>query len=174
MRVQYGKDVASHSGPESCEGTREGVSETLAGETGRSGIEPRNQKSRTPTLLSEAEGNTEQGVNRKSCEGPARSQTLYMPGSLSHGSWEVSIAPGVGTPGSTGKAHSRKPVTQAVEKSDSLIVPKKPSNKGVHPAVMAEGRGETKGNAERTPASRTRSRSSCASMGLDRVREAAR
>jgi len=174
MRVQYGKDVASLPGPEPCEGTREGVSETLAGETGRSGIEPRNQESRTPTLLSEAEGNTEQGANRKSCKGPARSQTLYMSGSLSHGSWEVSIAPRAEAPGSTGNAYGRKPVTRAVEKSDSLIVPKKPSNKGLHPAVMAEGRGEANGNAEQTPASRTRSRSSCASMGLERVREAAR
>jgi hypothetical protein len=43
----------------SCGGTREGVTEALAGETGRSGIEPRNQESGAPTLLSEAEGNTE-------------------------------------------------------------------------------------------------------------------
>jgi len=34
--------------------------------------------------------------------------------------------------------------------------------------------GEAKGNAERTPAPRTLSRNSCASMGLQRVREAAR
>lgn len=174
MKVQYGKEVANHSGPESCGGAREGVSETLTRETGRSGIEPRNQEFGTPTLLSEAEGNTEQGANRKSCDGPARSETLHMPGSLSHGSWEVSIAPGVGILGSTGKAYSRKPVTETVEKSDSLVVPKKPSNNGVNPAEMAEGRGEAKGNAEQTPASRTQSRISCASMGLERVREAAR
>jgi RNA-directed DNA polymerase len=174
MKVQYGKEVANHFGPESCEGAREGVSETLIGETGRSGIEPRNQEFGTPTLLSEAEGNTEQGANRKSCNGPARSETLHMSGSLSHGSWEVSIVPGTEIPGNTGKAHSRKPVRQAVEKSDSLIVPKKPSNNGASPAEMVEGRGEAKGNAEQTTASRTLSRSSCASMGLQRVREAAR
>lgn len=174
MKVQYGKEVANHSGPESCEGAREGAVETLTGETGRSGIEPRNQESGTPTLLSEAEGNTEQGANRKSCDGPARSKTLDMSGSLSRRSWEISIAPEANAPGSTGKAHSHKPVIQAVEKSDSLIVPKKPSNNGANPAEMVEGRGEAKGNAERTPASRTQSRKSCASMGLLRVREAAR
>ena len=57
MKVQYGKDVASHSGPESCGGAREGAAEALTGETGGSAIEPRNQKSGTPTPLSDAEGN---------------------------------------------------------------------------------------------------------------------
>jgi hypothetical protein len=46
-----------------------------------------------PTLLSEAEGTTEHGVNRKSCFDPARSETLSTPGSLLHGSWEISSAP---------------------------------------------------------------------------------
>ena len=174
MKVQYGKEVASHSGPESCGGAREGASETLTGETGRSGIEPRNQDSGMPTLLSEAEGNTEQGANRKSCDGPARSETLHMPGSLLHGSWEISIAPGAQTPGSAGKASGREPVTKAVEKSDSPIVPGKPSNKGQCPAEVVEGRGEAKGNAEQTSASRTLSRTSYASTSLERVREAAR
>src|ERR1700722_11945876 len=86
MKVQYGKEMANHSGPESCGRTREGATEALTGETGRSGIEPRNQESGTPTLLSEAEGNTERGVNRKPCDGPARSKTLHMPGSLLRGS----------------------------------------------------------------------------------------
>jgi retron-type reverse transcriptase len=126
------------------------------------------------TLLSEAEGNTEQGANRKSCDGPARSKTLHMSGSLSRGSWEISIAPEAKSSGSTGKAYSRKPVRRAVEKSDSLVVPKKLSNNGANPAEMVEGRSEAKGNAEQTPASRTLSRNSCASMGLQRVREAAR
>ena len=40
MKVQHGKDLANHSGPESCGGAREGVAEALAGETGGSAIEP--------------------------------------------------------------------------------------------------------------------------------------
>ena len=79
MKVQYGKEVANHSGPESCGGAREGVAEALTGETGRPGIEPRNPKSGMPTLLSEAEGNMLQGVNRQSCDDPARSETLRTP-----------------------------------------------------------------------------------------------
>ena len=64
MKVQHGKDLASHSGPESCGGAREGVAEALAGETGGSAIEPRNPKSGTPTPLSDAEGNMNQGDTR--------------------------------------------------------------------------------------------------------------
>jgi RNA-directed DNA polymerase len=93
MKVRYRKDVANHSGPESCGGRREAVTEALTGETGRPAIEPRNQESGMPTLLSEAEGNTGHGVNRKSCSDPARSETLSMAGSLLHGSWEISSVP---------------------------------------------------------------------------------
>jgi len=64
--------------------------EALTGETGRPAIEPRNDQFGMPTLLSEAEGNTVHGVNRKSCPDPARSETLCMSGSLSYGSSEIS------------------------------------------------------------------------------------
>jgi RNA-directed DNA polymerase len=174
MKVQYGKDLASHSGPESCGGAREGAAEALTGETGGSAIEPRNQEIGTPTQLSDAEGNTGQGDQCESWDGPARSKTLHTPGSFLHRSWEISAAPGGTTPGNSGKAKRRKPEPQTVEKSDALIVPGKPSNKGVEPAEMVEGRSAAKGNAEQVPASRTQSRSSCASTGLERVRQAAR
>jgi hypothetical protein len=61
MKVQHGKDLASHSGPESCGGAREGAAEALTGETGGSAIEPRNPKSGTPTPLSDAEGEMKPG-----------------------------------------------------------------------------------------------------------------
>ena len=93
MKVRYRDEVANHSGPESCGGTREGADEALIGETDRPGIEPRNQESGRPTLLSETEGNTEQGDNRKSCDDPARSEAPSMSGSLLPRSWEVSSAP---------------------------------------------------------------------------------
>src|SRR6476660_91781 len=77
MKVQHGKDLANHSGPESCGGAREGVAEALAGETGGSAIEPRNQNSGSPTQLSDAEGKTDQGDRCESWDGPARSETLH-------------------------------------------------------------------------------------------------
>ena len=174
MKVQHGKDVASHSGPELCGGAREGAAEALTGETGRSAIEPRNQRFGTPTPLSDAEGKTSQGDTCESWGGPARSETLYTPGSFLHRSWEISAAPGATTPGNSGKAKCHTPEQPAVEKSDAFIVPGKPSNKGDDPAEMVEGRNAAKGNAEQAPAFRTQRRDSSASTGLERVREAAR
>ncbi len=174
MKDRYGGEVANHSGPKSCGGAREGAAEALTGETGRPGIEPRNQESGMPTLLCEAEGNTEQGANRKSCDDPARSETLSMPGSLLHRSWEISSAPASEGAGGVGKANSHNPAIHADEKSDTPILPKKPPNKGSDPAEAGEGRGVAKGNADKNPAPRTQSRSSRASMGLEGVRQAAR
>ena len=178
MKVQYGKDVASHSDPESCGAAREGGAEALAGETGGSAIEPRNQKSGTPTPLSDAEGKTNQGDSCESWGGPARSQTLHTPGSFLHRSWEISIVPSATTLGNSGKAKCHTPEQAAVEKSDAFVVPGKPSNKGTslveRPAEMVEGRSAAKGNTEQIPAPRTQSRNSRVSMGLEGVRKAAR
>jgi RNA-directed DNA polymerase len=127
-----------------------------------------------PTLLSEAEGNTEHGVNRKSCSDPARSQTLSMPGSLLHGSWEISSVPDAVVAGGVGKANCRNPVIDSDEKSDTPILPMKLPNKGDSPAEAVEGRGVAKGNADKTSVPRTQSRTSCASIGLESVREVAR
>jgi group II intron reverse transcriptase/maturase len=172
MKVRYRKEMANHSGPESCGSVREGETEALAGETGRPAIEPRNQESGMPTLLSEAEGHTGHGDNRKSCHDPARSKTLSMPGSLLNRNWEVSWVPAQA--GGTGKAPSRKPGIDAHEKSDTPIVPEKPLNKGEELAEGVEGRGVAKGNADPPPASRTQSRTLSASMGLEGLREKAR
>jgi len=174
MKVRYGKDVANHSGPESCRGAREGASEALTGETGRPGIEPRNLESGMPTLLSEAEGNTLQGANRQPCDDPARSETLRTPGSFLHRSWEVSSVSAPSGAGGAGKVESRNPAIHADEKSDTPILPEKPPNNRGNPAEVVEGRGVAKGNTDKTPAPRTQSRNSRASMGLEGVREAAR
>jgi len=92
MKVQYGKDIANHSGPESCGDACEGAAEALIGETGGSAIEPRNPKSGTPTQLSDAEGNMNQGDRCESWGSPARSETLHTPGSFLHRSWEIFAA----------------------------------------------------------------------------------
>jgi len=76
--------------------------------------------------------------------------------------------------GGTGKAKSRNPVVHAGEKSDTSVVPRKPPNNGGDPAEVVEGRGVAKGNVNKNPASRTQSRNSCASMGLEGVRVVAR
>ena len=126
------------------------------------------------TSLSEAEGNTVQGVNRKSCSDPTRPQNLSMSGSFLHRSWEISSATEASSTVGAGKADRREPAIYAGEKSDTPKVPEKLLNNGPSPAEAVEGRGVAKGNANQTPAPRTQSRSSCASMGLEGVRKAAR
>jgi group II intron reverse transcriptase/maturase len=148
--------------------------EALTGETDRPAIEPRNQNSGMPTLLSEAEGNMVYGDNRKSCADPARSETLRMSGSLLHGSSEISSVSDAIWSDGAGKVNDRNPAINVDEKSDTPIVPKKPSNKGMSPAEMVEGRGVAKGNADESPASRTQSWTHDASMGLEGIREAAK
>lgn len=143
--------MANHSGPESCGRYREVHVEALTGETDRPAIEPRNQDSGMPTLLSEAEGNMMHDDNRKSCIDPTRSETLCMPGSLSHGSSEISSVSGASWPDRAGKVNDRNPAIDADEKSDTPIVPKKLPNNGDNPAEAMEGRGVAKGNANESP-----------------------
>jgi RNA-directed DNA polymerase len=122
-----------------------------------------------PTPYVQAEGKTAAGVNRKSADDPARSKTLRMSGSLLHGTWEISSAPGGDRVG-WGRP-SRNPTIDADEKSDAPIVPRKRPNNGHCPAEAVEGRGVAKGNAGEAPTHRTQSRTRV-SMGLDGVREA--
>ena len=109
---------------------------------------------------------------------PARSKTLSMLGSDLHGSWEISAVPEPRGTGGTGKAQSHNPVVYADEKSDTSVVPEKPSNKSKspmgEPAEMVEERDVAKGNVSKNPAPRTPSRTKVASMGLEGVRIAAR
>src|ERR1700687_1638981 len=62
----------------------------------------------------------------------------------------------------------------ARKRATSDPTPRKPSNKGNQPAEMVEGRSAAKGNADQASAPRTQSRTSCASTGLEGVRQAAR
>lgn len=94
-----------------------------------------------------------------------------MPGSHLHRSWEISTVPDGSESGGAEKG-SRNSVIDAIEKSDAPVVPKKRPNKG-QPAEDVEERGAAKGNADESPARRTRSRES-ALTGLERVRGTAK
>ena len=112
-----------------------------------------------------------QDAIREFCGGSARSETLSMPGSCLHRSWEISAVP-VKLAGGAGKVNDRNPAINAVEKSDTPVIPMKPLNKG-QPAEAVEGRGVTEGNAGEPPAGRTQSRET-GSKRLDGIRQAAR
>ena len=128
MREPHRKDLASHSGPESCVGGGNSAGEALTGEnTGRE-IELRNHYSGMPTLCSEGEGATAGGADGEPPENPAESKALRMCGHSLHGKRESQAAPG-DTQGRSGRATSRKPDMYAARQSHGGIVPGKRSNK---------------------------------------------
>jgi hypothetical protein len=131
--------MANQSDPESCTVRCEAYGEALTGETSGPAIEPRNQESGMPMLLSKAEGHTGHGATRQSCSDPARSETLSTLGSLLYGSWEISSVPDACSSGGAGKAQSHNPAIDADEKSDTSVVPKKPPNKRGNSAEVVEG-----------------------------------
>lgn len=182
MKVRYRKGIANRPDPESCGGDREGAVEALTGESAGQPLSREIILSGAPTLLIEAEGNTDEGATRESSPGSTRSKTLSMRRSSLHRNWEISSVPAepttlVGATGGSGKADVRTPDVNAGEKSDACVVPMSAPNNGVAskpaPAEEREGRRAAKRNAEQSPAPRTQSRIR-ASMGLDGVREAAR
>ena len=75
MKARYRKGLANHPDPDSCGGAREGVVEALTGESAGQPLSREITQSGAPTLLSEAEGHTDEGATREPSKGPARSQT---------------------------------------------------------------------------------------------------
>ena len=176
MKEPYSEGIASHTGPESCVGVREDTDEALTGVHIGQVLSCEMETSGTPTLLSEAEGNTEGSDIRELSCGPAQSETLSMCGNSLHGNREI---PGISSPDGGGerlrKAGGRNLDMDVPGKSDGCIVPRKLPNKGGrYPSAEAvEGRRPTKGNTEQTAMARTQSRRTM-SPGLQRVRKVAR
>lgn len=181
VKVRYRRGIANRPDPESCAGVREDAVEALTGESAGQPLSREIILSGAPTLLIEAEGNTDGGAIRKSSAGSTRSKTLSMRRSSLYRNWEISSVPVEpmkldGATGGSGKADGRTPDIDADEKSDACVVPVNgPNNDAAPKAAPAEdleGRRAAKRNAEQSPAPRTQSRSR-ASMGLDGVREVA-
>ena len=89
MEVPYGEGAAIHTGPESCGGVCEGIVEALTGGCVGQVL------SREKLGLQDADGVNESGRQhsrlryRKRWTDPARSETLGMHRSLSHGNREI-------------------------------------------------------------------------------------
>ncbi len=176
MKESHGEGLATHTDPESCVDGRKAGGEALTGARTGQPLSCEIVLSGTPTLLTEAEGNTKGGDIREPSEGPAQSKTLRTCGNSLHGNREVPETPSPdGGGGRSGKAGSQMPDMHVSGKSDGCIVPGKPPNKGRGDlsAEAVEGRRPTKGNAGQAAAVRTQSRAA-ASIGLQRVRVAAR
>src|SRR5262249_12361714 len=145
MQESYGKGPASHPDPESCGSGRKTSAEAL---TGAHAGQPSNceiRPSGVPTLLREAEGNTDDGVTGEPLPDPAQSETLSMRGTSSHGNREIPAPSAGGAADRSGKGSPRKPDAHDAGKSDGRIVPRKPPNNDGPPtsAEAAEGRRPT-------------------------------
>lgn len=58
---------------------------------------------------------------------------------------------GAQAPGGVGKVKRRNPAVYVADKSDTSVVPEKPSNEGPGPAEMVEERDVAKGNTDTSP-----------------------
>ncbi len=156
MQVPHSKGVANRVVPESCGLHREVQLEALTGVRAGQPLSREIKQSGAPTLLSEAEGHTDEGATREPSKGPARSQTLSMHGNSLHRNWEISSVPAepvnvCGAAGGSGKANGHTPDIDADEKSDACVVPMNDPNNGAasKPASAEgpEGRRAAKSNA---------------------------
>ncbi|MCA1851004.1 MAG: hypothetical protein LC647_01005 [Beggiatoa sp.] len=80
MRTLYIEGVATHDGPESCVGVREGGGEALTGVRAGQLLSREIKEFGVPTSLSRTEGNIPGGVMRESPWNPTRSKNLCMYG----------------------------------------------------------------------------------------------
>ena len=78
MEELYVEGVATHDGPESCVGAREGAGEALTGARAGRAIEPRNHQFGVPTLSHEAEGNIAGGVIASCWRTPRGRRTWHV------------------------------------------------------------------------------------------------
>ena len=174
MKESHNEGPASHDGPESCAGAREGTGEALTG-VHMGGVLSRENK-RKQGADDVMSGGRQHAYGRKgeSISNPARSETSSTCGNSMRENREIPCLPFEGgTEGRVGKVDDRNPAMIEQGKSDNSIVPVKLPNEAGWPAEeAAEGRGLTKVNARQQNTRRTQSRESVPNA-LERIRRAA-
>ena len=93
MKEPHRKDLASHSGPESCTGGGNSAREALTGENTGQEMELRNHRSGVPTLLNEGEGHTGGDYDGEPPTDSAESKNQGMCGHSLRGNRESQAAP---------------------------------------------------------------------------------
>jgi RNA-directed DNA polymerase len=176
MKEPYGEGLATHTGPESCVVVRKGRREALTGVRTGWAIEPRNSgRSGAPTLSRSVEGNTGNLVSARGGRAP-RGQT-----DPTHVQIHLAREPGDPMSDPAARLGPRRESSGSTTpmdgrgKSDTPIVPKKPTNKdggAPPPAELVEGRGVAEGNRVRLSGFRTQCRVSLPSTP-NRIRWAA-
>ena len=171
MKKPYRKDLASHSGPESCRVTRERDVEALTGGSAGCAIELRNRPAgddRVDTTgqstPGDAQGRVSTGPDAVLDHRACSKLHAREPGELAYSQAE---------PGRSGKPMRHKPESEC-KQSDRCVVPTNSLNKARRcVAEGREGRRLPKGNVRETTEDRTQSRASSPDS-LERVRERAR
>ncbi len=176
MKEPYGEGLATHTGPESCVWQPRGCRRSVDRGTCGLGIEPRKDmhpRRRPCGTMGKA---TRAGAPWRAPDPALRGRrTPCTHGNSLHGNREISRPAILGMGWSaSGRPEGPKPMTHGREKSDSPIVPGKPTNKAGRPAAEpVEGRGGAKGNADLQSTHRTQRRASV-SQAQARVRTANR
>ena len=152
MKEPHRKGVANRSNPESCAGDGNIAGEALTGAHAGQPSSSEITSIGVPTLFPEGEGHTANSVQRELFTDAAESETLSMRGNSMHGNRETLEAPPPQGVGRSEKALCRTSDMHVSRESDGSIVPEKQTNKAGPKAAAesVEGRGPTKGNAERT------------------------
>ena len=175
MKESYIEGPASHDGPESCAGVREGEGGALTGEHtgGVLSRETRCDQGADAVVLS---GRPHESVQQgEHAIDPARSETSGTCENSMRENREIPCLPlGNDPEGRVGKVEDHNPAMHGHGKSDSPILPMKPPNKTGSPvAEVVEGRGLTKENMGQQNTSRTQPPDQDVPSALDRVRQAA-
>ena len=91
MKVRYRKGIANHPDPESCGGAREDAIEALTGESAGQPLSREIRQSGAPTLLSEAEGHTDEYPTGVKVDDATMAALRLTPDEF-HGEWNYAIA----------------------------------------------------------------------------------
>jgi RNA-directed DNA polymerase len=171
MKESYIEGPASHDGPESCTGVREGAGEALTGEhTGGvlSRETRRNQSADDVVLCGRPHDCAQKGERTVNS---ARSETSSTCESSMRENREIPCPPPEDdSEGRAGKVDDHNPAMHGHGKSDSPIQPTKPPNKAGSPAAeVVEGRGLTEENTRQQNMSRTQRPDQDMPSALERV-----
>ena len=167
MKESYIEGLAPHDGPESCVGTREDAGEALTGGSAGRVLSCEINLSRTPTLLTEAEGHMFSGDKASPWTVLRGRRPLACTDTPCARTGRSSARPPE-LGGTHREGQGRTPMTNGQRKSDRFVVPTKPPNKagwygcggggGKEP-----GQGEG-GRAKHAPDTEPDSRAQCAPL----------